>query len=123
MLPYGLTDPLLRWAAASSFPEEEFEVPADQMCEPAITSMPVGVLVDLDEEERLIDWETEVAPSHPDSVFFVATSLYYTKPVFSHSTCTISVIFKLSFPLLPAPKKPAIPLITPPLAPFSPSAP
>lgn len=47
---------------------EKPEFPADQVCEPDITSMPVGVLVELDAEEWLIDWETEVTlptlPTH-----------------------------------------------------------
>lgn len=44
---------------ASSVPEEVLEVPSYQVCEPAITSVPVGILVELEEEEWLIDWEAE----------------------------------------------------------------
>lgn len=36
---------------ATSIPQEKPKVPVDQVCEPAITSMTVGVLVDLDSKE------------------------------------------------------------------------
>ncbi|ROL45638.1 hypothetical protein DPX16_17754 [Anabarilius grahami] len=41
--------------AAISVPEDKPEVPADQVCEPAAISMPVGVLVELDTEGWMID--------------------------------------------------------------------
>lgn len=41
--------------ATDFVPEEKSEVPAYQLCETAMKSMPLGVLVELDEEEWLID--------------------------------------------------------------------
>lgn len=46
--------------AATSVPKKKPEGPADQVSEPAITSVSVGVLVELDTEEWLIDLETVV---------------------------------------------------------------
>ncbi|ROL46706.1 hypothetical protein DPX16_12599 [Anabarilius grahami] len=37
----------------------------DQVSKPAFTSVPMGILVELDEEEWLIDWKTEM--SHRDA--------------------------------------------------------
>lgn len=44
-------------------------IQSDQVCEPVYTSVPVGVLVELDDEEWLIDWDSAeplptLAPTH-----------------------------------------------------------
>ncbi|XDV21149.1 hypothetical protein PO909_026302 [Leuciscus waleckii] len=49
--------------AASSVQEEKPEVLADQVCESAITSELVGVLVELEENDWFTDWSSEPATS------------------------------------------------------------
>lgn len=50
---------------ASSVPGEKPEVPSDQVCEPALTSVPVGILGELGDEEWLIDQDCASHQSHP----------------------------------------------------------
>lgn len=66
---------------AKSVPKAKPEVPADQVCELAMTSVTVGVFMDLDSKEWLIDREKEVvlptlpthAPTHKPSLSLVPT--------------------------------------------------
>lgn len=63
--------------AASSVLEEKLEVPSDQVCEPAITSNPVGLIIKLKEEEWLIDLTKEIVlPTLPT---FFTTSPFLHK--------------------------------------------
>lgn len=56
--PAAMEEPVRRTAQTiASEPEPQCE--SVQVCEPA-TTVPVGVLVELDTEDWLIDWETEV---------------------------------------------------------------
>ncbi|RXN15987.1 vegetative cell wall gp1-like protein [Labeo rohita] len=58
--------------AASSIVEEESEVLADQVCEPAVTSVQVRVLVELEENDWLIDWSAESQPFlRPSALQFI----------------------------------------------------
>ncbi|KAL0173504.1 hypothetical protein M9458_029472, partial [Cirrhinus mrigala] len=89
--------------AASSIVEEEPKVPADQVCEPAVISVPVRVLVELEKNDWLINWSAEYCLRcyHPST---------FSKSVSAHN-----------IPLLFIPPEPTIPSTPPPLAPLSPT--
>lgn len=85
-----------RVPAAESISEEMPEVPSSQGCEPAITSVPVGVLVEMDKEEWLIDWITEVVlpPLHTQepslSLVLSCTNVSLTPLVLSRTVLSLS---------------------------------
>ncbi len=88
--------------AATSIPKKKPEGPADQVSEPAITSVSVGGLVELDTEEWLIDLETVVViPAnllcHWSLPAPVLVSLFLAHSLHCHQSHPASRVFVITY--------------------------
>ncbi len=58
-----------KWTEPIISPEHELHCESEQVCEPVLTSVAVVVLVELNTDDRLIDWEKEVVlPTLPATI-------------------------------------------------------